>query len=123
MPIVDVEIVTRPDEQIEDNLASRIADTVARVLGLPQGRTWVKVRYIPNSDYAEDGAGPPAGVFPVFVSILLADLPPQEEMKQQIDRLTTAVATACARPPENVHLLYRPSARGRTAFGGRLVNP
>lgn len=121
MPIVDVEIVTRPDEQIGENLASRVADTVARVLGVPQGRTWVKMRSIPPKNYAEDGAGPPEGVYPVFVSILLADLPPQEEMKGQSTRLTAAVAAACSRPPENVHLLYQPPARGRTAFGGRLV--
>jgi hypothetical protein len=27
----------------------------------------------------------------------------------------------CERPPENVHLFYRAAARGRVAFGGKLV--
>ena len=37
-----------------------------------------------------------------------------------VRRLTGAIAAACGRPEENVHLVYEPPAKGRIAFGGEL---
>jgi hypothetical protein len=81
----------------------------------------VRLRSLPRDAYAENGAGPPEGVHPVFVSVLLADLPEGEELRLQVHRLTLAIAKTCGRPPENVHLFYEPRASGRVAFGGKLV--
>ena len=56
----------------------------------------------------------------MIVSVLQADLPEGPALEEQAARLTRAIALACDRPPENVHLIYEPPARGRIAFGGRL---
>jgi phenylpyruvate tautomerase PptA (4-oxalocrotonate tautomerase family) len=121
MPILDVEIVTPAGEEIDDSLASRLADAAGEVFGSVAGQTWVRLRPLPSESYAENGGGPPDGVSPVFVGVLLADPPVGEELRSQVHRLTLAIANACGRPPENVHLFYRAAARGRVAFGGKLV--
>ena len=53
--------------------------------------------------------------------MLLAEPPQGEELRSQVHRLTLAIAKVCDRAPENVHLFYQASARGRVAFGGKLV--
>ncbi len=47
---------------------------------------------------------------------------PEETRRRihEVRRLTDAIAAACGRPAENVHLVYAPAGRGRVAFGGRL---
>ncbi len=120
MPVLDVEIVARPDETLKEDLARRIADLAGEVFQTEPGRTWVKLRLLSAEQYAENG-GPPEGVYPVFVSVLKSQLPRQEEMAAEVSSLTRAIARACRRPQENVHVLYLPAASGRMAFGGRLV--
>jgi phenylpyruvate tautomerase PptA (4-oxalocrotonate tautomerase family) len=121
MPILDVQIVLRPGEELPLNLASAIADAAAPVFGAPPGNTWVLVKALPASAYAEDSSPPGEGIFPVFASVLKARLGPIEKLKEETLRLSKAIATACQRPPENVHILYEPEGMGRMAFGGRLV--
>lgn len=121
MPILDVEIVVPPGEVLDPGLARVLADRAGEVLGMPSGRTWVRLRTLPRDRYAENGGGPPAGVCPVFVTVLKARFPTPEELPDEVSRLTTAVAKACQRPGANVHVLYLPEARGRIAFGGNLV--
>lgn len=75
MPILEVEIVVGPEEELAPGLAGRLADAAAAVFAIPPGRTWVRLRALPCDRYAEDGGGPPAGVRPVFVSILKARRP------------------------------------------------
>jgi phenylpyruvate tautomerase PptA (4-oxalocrotonate tautomerase family) len=115
VPILDVEVVGAREE----GLARRIADAAGAVFGTPPGRTWVKVRFLPRRDYAENGAALPHDVRPVLVRVLKADAP--EDLAAEVRALTAAVAAAAGRPPENVHLLYEPWGRGRVAFGGNLV--
>jgi phenylpyruvate tautomerase PptA (4-oxalocrotonate tautomerase family) len=121
MPILEVEIVLRPGEVLADGLAAALADAAAGAMGTPVGRTWVRLGRIERSDYAEDGGGPPVGVFPVFVRVLKAERPSGDELRAEAARLTDAIARACMRPAENVHVLYEESARGRLAFGGDVV--
>ena len=121
MPILEVEIVLRPGEILAADLSSSIANSASNVFGAPPGRTWVRLRTLDPERYAEDGGGQPPGVYPVFVSILKADLPPLDELAVEIAALTQAIAQVCDRPAQNVHIRYEPLARGRTAFGGRLV--
>ena len=121
MPILEVEIVVPAGESLDATLATRLADATGEVFESVAGRTWVRVRELPSDHYAENGGGPPEGVFPVFVSVLLSEPPQGEELRSQVHRLTLAIAKVCQRPPENVHLVYRAAARGRMAFGGGLV--
>ncbi len=121
MPILDVEIVGPLDEAVEDGLAARLADAAAAVIDpdRPQG-TWVRLRRLTLDGYAENAGGPPDGTLPVFVSVLEAAPPQSDALEREARALTEAVATACGRPAEHVHLLYEPPAAGRIAFGGEL---
>lgn len=121
MPILEAQIVLRPGEELPPNLASAIADAIAPVFGAPPGNTWVLVKTLPASAYAEDSSPSGEGIFPVFVSALKARQGPVEKRKEEALRLSKAIATACQRPQENVHILYEPEGIGRIAFGGRLV--
>jgi phenylpyruvate tautomerase PptA (4-oxalocrotonate tautomerase family) len=121
MPILEIEIIVAEGEAVDPSLAPSLADAAGEVFGTVAGQTWVRVRALERSGYAENGGGPPEGIYPVFARVLLADPPQGEELRLQIHRLTLAIAKVCTRPPENVHLFYEPSARGRGAFGGKLV--
>ena len=120
MPILDVEIVVADTERLDKDLPQRLADAAGEIFATPAGRTWVRVRKLPLRDYAENG-GVPAEVRPVFVAVLKAEHPSREGLRKEITALTEAVARICDRPPENVHVLYRPEGIGRIAFGGELV--
>lgn len=121
LPILDIDLVVAAGERLDAALASTLADAAGKVFGSVAGSTWVRVRPLPREHYAENGGGPPDGVDPVFVRVLLADAPSGEELRSQVHHLTAAIAKICGRPPENVHLLYEPAAKGRVAFGGKLL--
>lgn len=121
MPILDVEIVAAPPPDRRRPMAMAIAEAAGDLFRAPPGETWVRLRDLPASDYAESGGGPPNGVRPVFVTVLKASLGPEDELATQAKQLTEAVARACERPEENVHVLFLPGGRGRIAFGGELV--
>jgi len=122
MPLIDIEIVCRPDEDVGSGLAGEIADRLGQVLQAPPGTTWVKVRTIHHDRYAENGVLPAEGIHPVFMSILKAKLPSPEKMQEEVSRLTEAVAQLCDRPKEDIHIIYLPEGAGRVAFGGRIVS-
>jgi phenylpyruvate tautomerase PptA (4-oxalocrotonate tautomerase family) len=121
VPILDIEIVLQPGETIRAGLAAEIADRVGEIMATPKGGTWVKLYPILAEHYAENDAGPNGGIFPVFASVLKSRLPDHDAMKAEVAALTNAIAKACARPPENVHIIYQPAAANRVAFGGKLV--
>jgi phenylpyruvate tautomerase PptA (4-oxalocrotonate tautomerase family) len=120
MPIVDIEIVLKPDETISNEMTSEFADQFGTIFGSPKNGTWVKVHGISNLHYAENG-GKVEGVYPVFVSILKARLPAIEEMQREIDAIIEAVAQICRRDPAFVHVIYQPEGNRRVAFGGKIV--
>ena len=120
MPILDVELIGPVPERIRAGLASRIADAAGKALeSRPQG-TWVKLRFIEASDYAENDGGPPAGAEPVIVSVLEAAPLSGDALAERAVHLTTVIADACGRSAESVHLIFEPAAAGRIAFGGTL---
>lgn len=119
MPILDVEIVS--DEEFDYGLALKIADAAAPVLGAKPGQVWVKLRRIPRNEYAENGREFPCPDQPVFVTVTKGLLQDVEELRVEAEQLTKAVAEAVGRPAENVHIIFEPSATGRIAFGGKLV--
>ena len=121
MPILDVEVVLEPGEALRPELAGELADRAGEVFGALPGTIWVKLRVIPAAHNAENQASRPTDVYPVFVSVLKAKLPPIDERQHEVARLTEVIACICRRPPENVHILYLPEGAGRMAFGGTLV--
>src|SRR5262245_44474328 len=120
MPIVDIEIVLKPDETISNEMVSEFADQLGMIFGSPKNGTWVKVYGITEVFYAENG-GKEEGVYPVFVSVLKARLPDSEEIQGEIDAIVEAVAKICKRDSTFVHVIYQPEAKGRVAFGGKIV--
>jgi phenylpyruvate tautomerase PptA (4-oxalocrotonate tautomerase family) len=120
MPILDVELVLAPGETPVSDLAGRLADAAGEVLGTEARRTWVKLRFIEANLYAENG-GAAEGMYPVFVTVHKARVPAPDELRDEVGRLTRALAGVCDRPPEHVHVLYQHEGNGRVAFGGTLV--
>jgi phenylpyruvate tautomerase PptA (4-oxalocrotonate tautomerase family) len=120
MPIVEIEVVGERDEGAHGDLAARLASAVADVLGSRPRGTWIKLRYLDPSCYAENGDDGAAR--PVFVSIIKRANPVGDVLRDEVARLTRAVADTCGRPVETVHVLYRAPAAGRLAFGGTLVD-
>lgn len=119
MPILDVEVVGPMLAHVRRDLAQRIADGAGRAFESGPQQTWVKVHFVDEERYAENG-GPPDEALPVFVTIVAAEVPADAALAAQVSLVTTAIAQACHRPPESVHLLYAPPAAGRISFGGRL---
>lgn len=122
MPILEVELVMDAGEPLRAGLARDLADAAGDVLGTPAGRTWVRVRTLPKEQYAESRAEVPKDVRPVFVTVLKSRVGGPKELKEEAAKLCAALARACGRPPENVHILYLPEAAGRMSFGGELVS-
>ena len=122
MPILDVEMVTEPGAEPPPGIAGKIADAAGQVFGTQPHNTWVKLRFLPLDQYAENEGGPEAGVRPVFVSVLKYQAPEGDALQAEIDALVPMIASACDRPEKNVHLFYRAGAAGRAAFGGKLID-
>lgn len=121
MPILDIEIVANNSSQEPTaELTQSLADTAAKVFGIPRGTVWGKLRIIPPWQYAEDH-GKPDSVSPVFDSILKPRIPDSNTIETEISQLTQALANTLNFPAENIHILYQPDAEGRVAFGGRVV--
>lgn len=121
MPILELTVVLREDENLPEGLAAAIADAASTVFGSAPGRTWVRIVTLSPGAYAEDSDGPPDGVSPVFVSVLKSQVGSEEEIRQEAANLTKAIAATIPRPVENVHLIYEAPANGRISFGGHLL--
>lgn len=107
--------------QLPPGLSVRLADAYGKVFGSPPGRTWVRLRALPQKQYAENG-GTASGILPVFVSVLKSEVPAREELPREARALAEAIGKVCQRPTENVHILYLPDGKGRIAFGGDLLD-
>jgi phenylpyruvate tautomerase PptA (4-oxalocrotonate tautomerase family) len=121
VPILDVEVVGPLAARTRGGLAARIADAAGAIFEAPPTHTWVRLRFLPRARYGESGGGPPPGAKPVFVSVLKRRRPARRALAREIEALTRAVARETGRSAENVHVIYRPPAGGRAAFGGHLV--
>ena len=120
MPILEVELVEDPTLAPSEDLARRLADAAGAVFGSDPGTTWVKLVLIPVGRYAENGADLGAAVGPVFVNVLKWKPPVGPDLEREVAALSAAVAEACGRPLDRVHVVYQPPGAGRVAFGGRL---
>lgn len=125
MPILDIEIVATNHWSPPAELATRLANAIGAALGAESNRVWVKLHIIPSSAYAENGGANQRAEaddsLPVFVHMLHAHPPVGDARRDEIERLTAAVAVALSRPRDRVHILYAPAGAGRVAFGGTLI--
>ena len=121
MPILDLELVGHTESTLPPLLAQRVADGVAQALACAPGRVWVRVRGLPAHCYAENHSTLADDELPVFGTLLHAHPPTGDALQAELSALTQAIAVACGRNPERVHVQYAPAAAGRQAFGGRLV--
>jgi hypothetical protein len=122
MPIVDVELVCVSEWGRPLVSASALASALGAVFGSSPGRTWVRVRFLSSSAYAENDCAVSPEQLPVFVTVLQAHLPVGEALTQQVHQVTRAVASCLLLPSERVHVQYAPEAAGRQSFGGNLVS-
>ena len=121
MPIIDVEIVVAPNDPVAAHLAQSLADAAGRVLDSPAGQTWVRLRLLAREHYAENESSLAATELPAFVTVPKRALPRQAEVTDENATLTDAIAEVLGRARSCVHVEYAPAARGRLAFGGKLV--
>ena len=119
MPIVDVELVS--DHGPAPRLAAELADAIGDVLGAAPGSTWVRLRRLVRVSYGESGGDVDSAIQPAFVTVLAGRSLEDEALAVEASELATAVAELTGHPRSNVHIIYAPDARGRVAFGGRLV--
>lgn len=116
MPILDVEVVGQQQgDPPTEKLAERIAQTVGKALGVPNGQLWVKVSKLSAMSYAENG--PPTGILPVFVRVLVRTRDPSV-WPQRAATINAAVSEATNRKREAVHVIFEPDATARVFFGG-----
>jgi phenylpyruvate tautomerase PptA (4-oxalocrotonate tautomerase family) len=116
MPILDIEVVgQQAGDPPTEKLAERIAQSVGKALGVPSGQLWVKVGKVSAMSYAENG--PPSGVLPVFVRVLVRTRDPSVWPKRA-ESICAAVSEATNRNRTAVHVIFEPDATGRVFFGG-----
>ena len=116
MPIADVDIV---DGTLTKKATQALADAIGAAFDAKPGKVWVRSRILPATGYAENGPQPAPR--PVFVTITASAPPQGEELKKVIGKIVEDVARITNRDRDNVHVEFAPAAKGRIAFGGRLV--
>lgn len=118
MPILNIEIIGPLEESLLPGLAERLANLAGQALNSrPQG-TWVKLKFVPRDQYAENQGGPPPGVLPVIVTLLQATVPHGNALARQAGDLASAIAEGLERPREHIHIIVEPAAKTRIFFGG-----
>ena len=122
MPIVSIEVLrTDEDPDVIPEILQALADALGALFQSDAGGTWVKLRYLNNSNYAENQIRLSASTGPVMVEIIHSTLPAEPALEIQAASVCSLVAEHLQRPEENVHILYQPNAQGRIAFGGKLT--
>lgn len=122
MPIVTLELLQADeDPEVRPEVLQALTDALGTLFQSDAGGTWVKLRYLNRSNYAENHARLCTSIRPVMVEIVHSTLPAQSVLALQAESVCALVAGHLHRPEENVHILYQPDAQGRIAFGGKLL--
>lgn len=120
MPIVDIEFVSEiPGDQTV--LTGALANAIADALQTGIAQTWVRLRSLPRSCYAENGVEDPPGAGAVFVAITKRFLTDEARLAEEAERVCAAIAKVSGRAKEHIHIIYEPPGNGRIAFGGKLL--
>lgn len=126
MPIVTIETLSDSPHSISDAMPTpeqlqSLADALGELFGSQPSGTWVRARQQQRAYYAENLVQPGPEVRPVIVEILKSEMETEENLAIEAAAVCALVAQILGRPTECVHLVYEPAARGRVAFGGKLV--
>jgi phenylpyruvate tautomerase PptA (4-oxalocrotonate tautomerase family) len=119
MPIVTIECVVNGNfEPYDTSFTQRLADRLGVIFKSEPGTTWVKLKYLAPSNYAENDVSTNGSMEPTFVSILLRSLPSEATLERIAQNVSTEVSSVLARPSMNTHVFFEPEGLGRVAFGG-----
>ncbi|MEJ2090040.1 MAG: hypothetical protein P8Y69_16540 [Gammaproteobacteria bacterium] len=126
MPIVTIETLSDDLYSEEDALPTQdqlqsLADALGSLFGSQPSGTWVRARQQQRAHYAENLIEITRDMRPVIVEILKSDLGSEKARAIEAAAVCALVAQTLGRRTENVHVIYQPAARGRVAFGGKLV--
>lgn len=119
MPILDVQIIGDCDF-LKDGIAQKIANKAGEILGTSDGRTWVKLEYLSQENYAENGLSSNE-LRPVFIELLKRDNPTDEEKESIAENFAIEIGKLLNRPQENIHTYFLPEGFKSMAFGGKLI--
>ena len=126
MPIVTIETLSDDPYSEDDALPTptqlkTLADALGELFGSQPSGTWVRARQQQRAYYAENLIDLDGRMRPVIVEVLKSELDSRKNLALEAAAVCALVAQVLGRTPENVHVIYEPSARGRVAFGGQLV--
>ncbi len=126
MPIVTIETLSDDPYSEDDAMPTpqqlqTLADALGELFGSQPSGTWVRARQQQRAYYAENLIDLDARFRPVIVEILKSELDSRKNLALEAAAVCALVSKVLGRAPENVHVIYEPSARGRVAFGGQLV--
>ena len=126
MPIVTIETLSDDPDSMDDALPDAeqlqsLADALGELFGSQPSGTWVRARQQQRAYYAENLIEVSPGMRPVIVEILKSELERGRELELEAAAVCALVAQMLGRRPQNVHVIYQLPARGRVAFGGKLV--
>ena len=127
MPIVTIETLSDEPSSAGDSLPDpeqlqRLADVLGELFGSGPSGTWVRARQQQRAFYAENLVEVDQAMRPVIVEILKSQLGTEQERAAEAEAVCMLVAEILDRNTDNVHIIFQPEARGRIAFGGKLVH-
>lgn len=126
MPIVTIETLSDSPFSSDDALPTpdqlqELADALGELFGSQPSGTWVRARQQDRAYYAENMIDCSPELRPVIVEILKSELETGKDLAIEAAAICALVSQTLGRRTENVHVIYEPAARGRVAFGGKLV--
>lgn len=126
MPIVTIETLSDDPHSRDDTLPTpeqlqSLADALGELFGSQPSGTWVRARQQQRAYYAENMIEVSREMRPVIVEILKSELDHGVNLDLEAAAVCAVVAQVLGRRTQNVHVIYQPPARGRVAFGGKLV--
>ncbi|MGD8417230.1 MAG: hypothetical protein PVH91_09250 [Pseudomonadales bacterium] len=126
MPIVTIETLSDHPLSQDDALPTSeqlqsLADALGELFGSQPSGTWVRARQQQRAYYAENLIEIGPEMRPVIVEVIKSELDPGRNLDIEAAAICALVAQVLGRRTQSVHVIYQPPARGRVAFGGKLV--
>lgn len=124
MPVLEVTALPQPDRVQLGDVASRLSEAVARVLGEEPRGTWVLWRTIEPGRYAEHGDAPalqPPATHPPVVRVTAYEGRTPATVAAVLTAIAEALAAELDLTPGNVLVRWDEVGAGRLYSGGRVV--
>lgn len=122
MPIITIQLVVpRKDLELSPQVVQDLADGLGGLFDCSPGSLWLRVSYLSRDQYAENQTALSDRLQPSFIEVQLADEPTEEMRSQLAQQVALLASSITERALENTHVIFAPAARGRIAFGGRLL--